>query len=130
MRYRGTVTPSALPWEFIGPGTTILRLGPFTLLTDPTFLHQGDRAHVGKGMFAVFVGPHGATGENRLSSKSAGDDDPTGSAPRFWEEVSHDPSVLAACAPAQGLPSRGRRNRHQSSCRRNGVLAGTLAAAG
>jgi L-ascorbate metabolism protein UlaG (beta-lactamase superfamily) len=36
--------------EFIGTATTLLRLGPFTLLTDPNFLHQGDRAYLGKGL--------------------------------------------------------------------------------
>ncbi|HVQ18796.1 MAG TPA: MBL fold metallo-hydrolase [Actinomycetes bacterium] len=36
--------------EFIGNATTLLRLGPFTLLTDPNFLHQGDRAYLGKGL--------------------------------------------------------------------------------
>jgi L-ascorbate metabolism protein UlaG (beta-lactamase superfamily) len=38
--------------EFIGTATTVLRLGPFTLLTDPNFLHQGDRAYLGKGLFS------------------------------------------------------------------------------
>jgi L-ascorbate metabolism protein UlaG (beta-lactamase superfamily) len=38
--------------EFIGTATTLLRLGPFTLLTDPNFLHQGDRAYLGKGLFS------------------------------------------------------------------------------
>jgi L-ascorbate metabolism protein UlaG (beta-lactamase superfamily) len=39
--------------EFIGTATTLLRLGPFTLLTDPNFLHQGDRAYLGKGLFST-----------------------------------------------------------------------------
>lgn len=38
--------------EFIGTATTILRLGPFTLLTDPNFLHRGQRAYLGKGLFS------------------------------------------------------------------------------
>lgn len=38
--------------EFIGTATTLLRLGPFTLLTDPNFLHQGQRAYLGKGLFS------------------------------------------------------------------------------
>ena len=38
--------------EFVGTATTILRLGPFTLLTDPNFLHQGQRAYLGKGLFS------------------------------------------------------------------------------
>jgi L-ascorbate metabolism protein UlaG (beta-lactamase superfamily) len=29
---------------FVGTATTVLRLGSFTLLTDPNFLHQGQRA--------------------------------------------------------------------------------------
>jgi L-ascorbate metabolism protein UlaG (beta-lactamase superfamily) len=36
--------------EFIGTATTVLRLGPFTLLTDPNFLHRGQRAYLGKGL--------------------------------------------------------------------------------
>ena len=38
--------------EFIGTATTLLRLGPFTLLTDPNFLHQGQRAYLGKGLWS------------------------------------------------------------------------------
>jgi L-ascorbate metabolism protein UlaG (beta-lactamase superfamily) len=38
--------------EFVGTATTLLRLGPFTLLTDPNFLHQGQRAYLGKGLFS------------------------------------------------------------------------------
>jgi L-ascorbate metabolism protein UlaG (beta-lactamase superfamily) len=38
--------------EFIGTATTILRLGPFTILTDPNFLHRGQRAYLGKGLFS------------------------------------------------------------------------------
>lgn len=38
--------------EFIGTATTLLRLGPFTLLTDPNFLHRGQRAYLGKGLFS------------------------------------------------------------------------------
>jgi L-ascorbate metabolism protein UlaG (beta-lactamase superfamily) len=36
--------------EFVGTATTILRLGPFTLLTDPNFLHRGQYAYLGKGL--------------------------------------------------------------------------------
>jgi L-ascorbate metabolism protein UlaG (beta-lactamase superfamily) len=36
--------------EFIGTATTLLRLGPFTILTDPNFLHRGQRAYLGKGL--------------------------------------------------------------------------------
>lgn len=38
--------------EFIGTATSLLRLGPFTVLTDPNFLHQGQRAYLGKGLFS------------------------------------------------------------------------------
>jgi L-ascorbate metabolism protein UlaG (beta-lactamase superfamily) len=37
---------------FIGTATTLLRLGGFTLLTDPNFLHQGQRAYLGKGLWS------------------------------------------------------------------------------
>lgn len=35
---------------FIGTATLLVRLGPFTLLTDPNFLHAGDHAHFGYGL--------------------------------------------------------------------------------
>src|SRR3954447_8704037 len=35
---------------FIGTATTLLRLGPFTLLRDPNFLHQGEHAALGGGL--------------------------------------------------------------------------------
>ncbi len=38
--------------EFIGTATSLLRLGPFTVLTDPNFLHRGQRAYLGKGLFS------------------------------------------------------------------------------
>jgi L-ascorbate metabolism protein UlaG (beta-lactamase superfamily) len=41
----GTVT-------FVGTATTLLRIGEFTVLTDPNFLHAGQRAYLGKGTFA------------------------------------------------------------------------------
>lgn len=41
--------------EFVGTATTVLRLGPFTLLTDPNFLHRGQRAYLGKGLFSKRV---------------------------------------------------------------------------
>src|SRR3954449_70666 len=37
---------------FVGTATTILRLGRFTLLTDPNFLHRGQRAYLGKGLWS------------------------------------------------------------------------------
>lgn len=36
--------------EFIGTATTIIRYGGFTILTDPNFLHRGERVHLGYGM--------------------------------------------------------------------------------
>ncbi|MCH1868735.1 MBL fold metallo-hydrolase [Nocardioides sp. CFH 31398] len=36
--------------QFVGTATTVLRLGPFTLLTDPNFLHRGQLAYLGKGL--------------------------------------------------------------------------------
>jgi L-ascorbate metabolism protein UlaG (beta-lactamase superfamily) len=35
---------------FIGTATTLLRHGPFTVLTDPSFLHRGQFAYLGKGL--------------------------------------------------------------------------------
>lgn len=37
---------------FIGNATALLRLGPFTLLTDPDFLHAGQRAYLGNGLWS------------------------------------------------------------------------------
>ena len=37
---------------FVGTATTLLRLGSFTLLTDPNFLHRGQRAYLGKGLWS------------------------------------------------------------------------------
>ena len=37
---------------FIGTATTLLRLGSFTLLTDPNFLHRGQRAYLGKELWS------------------------------------------------------------------------------
>ncbi|MEU5995704.1 MBL fold metallo-hydrolase [Spirillospora sp. NPDC047418] len=36
--------------QFIGNATALLRCGPFTLLTDPNFLHRGQRAYLGAGL--------------------------------------------------------------------------------
>jgi L-ascorbate metabolism protein UlaG (beta-lactamase superfamily) len=35
---------------FVGTATTVLRLGGFTLLTDPNFVRQGERVHLGYGL--------------------------------------------------------------------------------
>lgn len=37
---------------FIGNATTLLRCAGFTLLTDPNFLHNGDRVHLGYGLWS------------------------------------------------------------------------------
>jgi L-ascorbate metabolism protein UlaG (beta-lactamase superfamily) len=37
---------------FVGTATTVLKMGSFTLLTDPNFLHQGQRAYLGKGLWS------------------------------------------------------------------------------
>jgi L-ascorbate metabolism protein UlaG (beta-lactamase superfamily) len=36
--------------QFVGTATTILRFGPLTVLTDPNFLHRGQRAYLGYGL--------------------------------------------------------------------------------
>jgi L-ascorbate metabolism protein UlaG (beta-lactamase superfamily) len=41
---------SAPTVQFIGTATTVLRLGPFTVLTDPNFLHRGQYAWLGHGL--------------------------------------------------------------------------------
>lgn len=35
---------------FVGTATTVLRLGPFTVLTDPNFVRRGRRVHLGYGL--------------------------------------------------------------------------------
>jgi L-ascorbate metabolism protein UlaG (beta-lactamase superfamily) len=45
-----TAPPDSL--TFIGTATTLLRLGAFTVLTDPNFLHRGQRAYLGKGLWS------------------------------------------------------------------------------
>lgn len=35
---------------FVGTATVIIRLGGFTILTDPNFLHSGDHVHLGYGL--------------------------------------------------------------------------------
>jgi L-ascorbate metabolism protein UlaG (beta-lactamase superfamily) len=37
---------------FIGNATTLLRVGAFTVLTDPNFLHAGQRAYLGYGLWS------------------------------------------------------------------------------
>ena len=37
---------------FVGTATTVLSYGGFTVLTDPNFLHRGQRAYLGKGLWS------------------------------------------------------------------------------
>jgi L-ascorbate metabolism protein UlaG (beta-lactamase superfamily) len=37
---------------FVGNATVVLRLGPFTVLTDPNFLRAGQRAYLGYGLWS------------------------------------------------------------------------------
>src|SRR6185312_13217229 len=37
---------------FIGTATVLLRIGAFTMLTDPNFLHRGQRAYLGHGLWS------------------------------------------------------------------------------
>ena len=37
---------------FIGTATTLLRLGPFTVLTDPNFIHRGQWVYLGYGLMS------------------------------------------------------------------------------
>ncbi len=46
----GTHDGDAGSLTFVGTATTVLRLGGFTLLTDPNFLHRGQRAYLGYGL--------------------------------------------------------------------------------
>ena len=38
--------------QFVGTATTLLRYGGFTVLTDPNFLHRGQRAYLGHGLWS------------------------------------------------------------------------------
>ena len=46
----GGVSPAGT-LTFVGTATTVITLGPFTLLTDPNFLRQGQRAYLGRGLW-------------------------------------------------------------------------------
>jgi L-ascorbate metabolism protein UlaG (beta-lactamase superfamily) len=37
---------------FVGNATTVIRYGGLTVLTDPNFLHRGQRAYLGKGLWS------------------------------------------------------------------------------
>lgn len=45
-----TVADGAGSLLFIGNATTLLRLGPFTILTDPTFVHRHESVDLGPGL--------------------------------------------------------------------------------
>ncbi len=45
-----TQAPAADQITFIGTATTVISVAGFTILTDPNFLHQGDRAYLGLGL--------------------------------------------------------------------------------
>jgi L-ascorbate metabolism protein UlaG (beta-lactamase superfamily) len=45
-----TASNSRCTLQFIGTATVLLRFGPFTVLTDPNFLHRGERAYLGYGL--------------------------------------------------------------------------------
>ncbi|SHG52725.1 L-ascorbate metabolism protein UlaG, beta-lactamase superfamily [Jatrophihabitans endophyticus] len=47
------MTASRMSLQFVGTATTVLRIGPFTLLTDPNFLHRGQRAYLGHGLWST-----------------------------------------------------------------------------
>jgi L-ascorbate metabolism protein UlaG (beta-lactamase superfamily) len=38
--------------NFVGTATTLIELGSFSILTDPNFLHKGQRAYLGKGLWS------------------------------------------------------------------------------
>lgn len=38
--------------QFIGTATTLIRYGDLCILTEPNFLHQGERAYLGYGLTA------------------------------------------------------------------------------
>ena len=46
----GGLPPVNVELTFIGTATVLLRHGAFTLLTDPNFLHRGERAYLGLGL--------------------------------------------------------------------------------
>ena len=48
----GGAGPDEVTLTFGGNATMLLRIGPFTLLTDPNFLYRGQRAHLGYGLRA------------------------------------------------------------------------------
>jgi hypothetical protein len=56
---------------FVGTATTVLRLGAFTLLTDPNLIRRGQRVHLGSRgderlRITAVPGQHGPAGVHRL----------------------------------------------------------------
>lgn len=47
-----TTNGAAASLTFVGTATSVLRLGGITLLTDPNFLHAGQRVYLGYGLFS------------------------------------------------------------------------------
>ena len=47
--YRAAVTGTL---TFLGTATTLISYGGFTVLTDPNFLHRGERAYLGNGLYS------------------------------------------------------------------------------
>src|SRR5579883_1730367 len=47
------VESHSLDITFIGTATLLLRFGGITLLTDPNFLHHGEKVHLGYGLSAT-----------------------------------------------------------------------------
>src|SRR5436190_8832367 len=45
-----TDVTTTLDVRFIGTATTLIRIGPFTVLTDPNFLRRGQFAYLGYGL--------------------------------------------------------------------------------
>jgi L-ascorbate metabolism protein UlaG (beta-lactamase superfamily) len=54
LELKALAEPGAVPSDgsvlFVGTATVIIRLGGFTILTDPNFLHAGDHVHLGYGL--------------------------------------------------------------------------------
>ena len=48
----GAAEPGGDTLTFVGNATTLIRCAGFTVLTDPNFLHRGQRAHLGYGLTA------------------------------------------------------------------------------
>lgn len=47
-----SLRPDGASLTFVGTATTVLKLGGLTLLTDPNFLHRGQRVYLGYGLFS------------------------------------------------------------------------------